>query len=165
MADWDRRLARERRGEAGRGGGDTVKIKLRYPATAENARDHAQIAVDLAREEFDAELDFSPGSLELADSFIESLREEGIDGEEAAERLFVLGCYLGEVMVRHLGGSWVPTARSALRGVSPWPMVVAIEGGSAWDAIGKSYKRLELGDSEYLPAFFEMAAGGSRGPR
>ena len=26
--------------------------------------------------------------------------------------------------------------------------------GSAWDAIGKAYKRLELGDSEYLPAFF-----------
>ena len=104
-----------------------VRIRLRYPASPENARDHAQIAVDLAREEYDAELDFSPGSLELVDSFIESLREEGLDGEGAAERLFVFGCYLGEVMVRHLGGSWVPTARSPLRGVSPWPMVVALD--------------------------------------
>jgi len=49
--------------------------------------------------------------------------------------------------------------RSALRGVSPWPMVVALNDGSAWDAIGKAYRRLELGDSEYLPAFYEMAAG------
>ncbi len=31
-----------------------------------------------------------------------------------------------------------------------------------WDAIGKAYKRLELGDSEYLPAFFAAAAGRER---
>jgi hypothetical protein len=142
-----------------------MRIRLRYPATPENARDHAQIAVDLAREEYDADLDFSPASLELVDSEIESLREEGIDGEGASEVLFVLGCYLGEVMVRHLGGAWVPTARSPLRGVSPWPMVVALADRTAWDAIGKAYKRLELGDSEYLPAFFEAAAGGGRGRR
>jgi hypothetical protein len=142
-----------------------LRIRLKYPASPENARDHAQIAVDMAREEYDAPLDFSPKSLEIADSLIDSLREEGIDGEGAAEALFVLGCYLGEVMARELGGAWVATPRSALRAVSPWPMVVALADGSAWDAIGKAYKRLELGDSEYLPAFFESAAGGRRGAR
>jgi hypothetical protein len=141
-----------------------MKIRLRYPATPENAGDHARIAVELAREEYDADLDFSPGSLEMVDTWIDSLREEGIDGEGAAETLFVLGCYLGEVMVRHLGGAWVATPRSPLRGVSPWPMVVALADGSAWDAIGKAYKRLELGDSEYLPAFFEAASGGGPFP-
>ncbi len=141
-----------------------MKISLRYPATPENASDHARIAVALARDDFDAELDLSPASLELLDALIDSLREEGRDGEDAAEALFVFGCYLGEVMVRQLGGGWVATARSPLRGVSPWPMVVALDNGSAWDAIGKAYKRLELGDSEYLPAFFETAKGGaSRG--
>jgi len=142
-----------------------MRIKLRYPASPENARDHAQIAVKLAREEYDADFDFSPVSLELVDSQIESLREDGIDGEGASETLFVLGCYLGEVMVRRLGGAWVPTSRSSLRGVSPWPMVVALADGSAWDTIGKAYKRLELGDAEYLPAFFAAAAGGGRGAR
>ena len=139
-----------------------MKISLRYPANPENAADHARIAVALARDDYDAELDLSPGSLELVDALIDSLREEGRDGEEAAEALFVFGCYLGEVMVRQLGGAWVATPRSPLRGVSPWPMVVALGNGSAWDAIGKAYKRLELGDSEYLPAFYEMAAGGAR---
>jgi len=138
-----------------------LKISLRYPANPENASDHARIAVKLARDDYDAELDLTPGSLELVDALIDSLREEGRDGEEAAEALFVFGCYLGEVMVRQLGGAWVATARSPLRGVSPWPMVVALGNGSAWDAIGKAYKRLELGDSEYLPAFYEMAAGGA----
>ena len=136
-----------------------MKITLRYPANPENAALHARIAVDLARDEYDAELDLSAASLELVDALIDTLREEGRDGEEAAEALFIFGCYLGEVLVRQLGGAWVATGRSPLRGVSPWPMVVALGDGSAWDVIGKAYRRLELGDSEYLPAFYEMAAG------
>jgi hypothetical protein len=139
-----------------------MKIRLRYPASPENARDHAALAVEVARKEYDAVLDYSVASLESLDAEIDSLREDGLDGEAAAEALFVFGCYLGEVLVRRLGGRWVPTARSPLRGVSPWPMVVAIPDGSAWDAIGKVYRRLELGDSEYLPGFFAAAARGGR---
>jgi len=62
------------------------------------------------------------------------------------------------VMVRALRGRWLATARSPLAGISPWPMVVLLPRGSAWDPIGKTYKRLELGDSEYLPAYFAVAA-------
>ena len=137
-----------------------MKLQLRFPASAENAVDHAQLAVEAAWEEGEVDLDYSPGSLELADAQIEAMREEGLTGEDVAEALFVLGCYLGEVMARALGGRWVPTARSPLADVSPWPMVVVLRNGSAWDAIGKAYKRLELGDAEYLPAFF-AAAGAS----
>ena len=75
---------------------------------------------------------------------------------------FVLGCYLGQVMALTLGGQWVATAQSALRTISPWPMVVVLPGGSTWDPIGKAYKRLELGDSEYLPAYYATAAAGQR---
>ena len=140
-----------------------MKLELRYPATPDNAFDHAQLAVEVAWEEFGADLDYSPGSLETVDLQVESLREEGLTGEGAAETLFVLGCYVGEVMVRALGGKWEPTARTPLAGISPWPMVVLLRDGSAWDAIGKVYKRLELGDSEYLPAYFAAAAAAARG--
>jgi hypothetical protein len=139
-----------------------MKLELRFPATPENAREHAKLAVKLAAEEFGDALDFSPGSLEDVDAEIESVREEGSSGVDAAEALFVFGCYLGEVMVRNLGGRWLTTARSPLKDLSPWPMVVVLPGGSAWDPIGKAYKRLELGDSEYLPAFFAAAASGVR---
>ena len=135
-----------------------MKLELKYPASPENARDHARLAVKLAQEEFGDTLDFSPGSLEDVDAEIESVREEGSTGVDAAEALFVLGCYLGEVLVRTLSGRWVATARSPLKDLSPWPMVVVLPGGSSWDPIGKAYKRLELGDSEYLPAFFAAAA-------
>lgn len=134
-----------------------MKLQLRYPATAENALDHADLAVRAAEEEFDARLDYSPRSLGELDGEIESLREEGLTAEDAAEVLFVQGCYLGEVMVRHLGGAWVSTPRSALAKISPWPMVVVLPGGSTWDPIGKTYRRFELGDSEYLPDYFASA--------
>ena len=139
-----------------------MKIDLQYPATHENARHHAELAVREASAAFDTELDFSPGSIEDVDAHVESLRDEGLTGEDVAEPLFVLGCYLGEVMVRHLGGCWVPTLRSPLAGISPWPMVVSLPSGSTWDPIGKTYKRLELGDSEYLPAFYSVAENSSR---
>jgi hypothetical protein len=135
-----------------------MKLQLRYPASPENALDHAQLAVEAAWEEFEVDLDYSPGSLESVDAHIENLREQGLTGEDAAEALFVLGCYVGEVMVRALRGRWVATPRSPLKDISPWPMVVVLPGGSAWDPIGKAYKRLELGDAEYLPAFFAAAA-------
>jgi hypothetical protein len=137
-----------------------LKLELRFPATPDTAKDHARLAVKVAREEWDLVLDYSPHSLERLDAQIEGLREDGLNGEDAAETLFVIGCYLGEVMARTLGGQWSATARSPLRDVSPWPMVVTLPDGSAWDAIGKAFRRLELGDSEYLPAFFAAAAGG-----
>lgn len=145
--------------------GKPVRLQLRYPATPDNAAEHAALAVDVAREEFDDDLDWSAGSLDRADAHVESLRDEGLTAEDAAEALFVLGCYLGEVMRRELGGEWCATARSALRHVSPWPMVLALRSGSTWDPIGKVYKRFELGDSEYLPAYFHAAQNGDASER
>jgi hypothetical protein len=142
-----------------------MKLQLRFPASAANAADHAALAVQAVHEEFETELDFQPGSLETLDGHVETLREEGWSAEDAAELLFVLGCYVGEVFVRSLDGVWAPTARSPLAGVSPWPMVVLLPNGSAWDTIGKTYLRFEIGDSEYLPAYFAGAASGGGGRR
>ncbi len=137
-----------------------MKLALKYPATPANAREHAALAVRVAWEQHETRLDYSAGSLEDLDGLVEVLREEGLTSEDLAEVLFVCGCYLGEVFVRSLGGRWVPTPRSALKDVSPWPMAVLLGDGSTWDPIGKAFRRLELGDSEYLPACFAAAAAG-----
>ena len=139
-----------------------MKLKLHFPASAANAAAHAAVAVHAMREEFDSELDYSPGSIETLDGHIETLREEGWSAEDAAELLFVLGCYVGEVFVQSLAATWVQTTRSPLAGVSPWPMVVMLRDGSAWDTIGKTYLRFQIGDSEYLPAYFASAASHRR---
>jgi hypothetical protein len=141
-----------------------VKLRLRYPATAENAHEHAELAVEVAREQFDDRLDYTEDSVDRVDAHIDTLREDGLSAEDAAEALFVMGCYLGEVMRRELSGRWLPTLRSELRQLSPWPMVVRLPSGSTWDPIGKVFKRFELGDSEYLPAYFHAAAHGA-GPQ
>jgi hypothetical protein len=138
-----------------------MKLQLRFPANVESVVHHAELAVRLAHDEFDCVLDFSPSSLEDLDQLVESLRDTGSDAEAAAEALFVCGCYLGEVLVRGLRGSWVPTGQSALAGLSAWPMVVRLPDGSTWDAIGKLFRRFEVGDSEYLPAFYYAASRGN----
>ena len=102
-----------------------MKLELRYPATPDNALDHAQLAVEVAWEEFGVDLDYSPASLESVDVQVESLREEGLTGEGAAEALFVLGCYVGEVFVRSLKGVWAQTAQTPLSRVSPVLLVGA----------------------------------------
>lgn len=135
-----------------------MKLELRYPATCENAGEHALLAVELLRQECDEVLDFSPRSLDAIDAQLERWRADGLGAEESAEALFVLGCYLGEVFVRSLHGRWQRTAQSPLAPLSPWPMVVLLRDGSAWDVIGKVFTRFEVGDSEYLPAYLAAAA-------
>jgi hypothetical protein len=136
-----------------------MKLELRCPAAAENAPEHARVAVELFAREFERDLDFRPVSLEDVDAQLEQLREEGLTAEDLGEALFAVGCYLGEVMVLALHGRWRATKGSALDGISPWPMVVTLADDSAWDVIGKVFRRFEIGDSEYLPAFFASAAG------
>ncbi len=136
-----------------------MDLRLRFPASPEHARDHASVAVELFRAELEIDLDYSPGSLEAVDEQLERLREEGYTAGELGETLFALGCYLGDVLVRALGGRWEATARTPLAKLSPWPMVVVLRDGTPWDALGKVFRRFEVGDTEYLPAFFASAAG------
>ena len=58
------------------------------------------MAVRLASAERDIDLDYTPGSLDDVDWFIENVRERGLCSDEVPEALFVLGCYIGEVLVR-----------------------------------------------------------------
>jgi len=139
-----------------------VRLKLRYPAIYSSARLHAGLAVRLASAERDIDLDYTPGSLDDVDWFIENVRERGLCSDEVPEALFVLGCYIGEVLVRGLRGEWFETARSAQKGLSQWPMVVVLPDRTAVDPIGIAFRRLELGSSEYIPALYAAAAASAR---
>lgn len=135
-----------------------MDLRLRFPPLPEHAPDHAAIAVELFQAELDLSLDYSPGSLETVDEQLERLREEGYVADEVGETLWALGCYLGAVVARALGGRWEATAKTPLAKLCPWPMVVVLRDGSTWDTVGKVFRRFEVGDSEYLPAFFASAA-------
>ena len=136
-----------------------MKLRLRYPATPKNAHDHAELAVKVAADQFDTQLDYSPESLETLDVQIESLRDQGLDGEAAAEVLFVFGCYVGEVMVRNLQGTWASTPALAAQG-----RLALADGGDPARRLGLGRDRKglsaawRLGDSEFLPSFFGWAS-------
>jgi hypothetical protein len=139
-----------------------MRLKLRYPAIFSSARLHAGMAVRLVVDEPATAEIYTPGSLDDVDWFIEDARERGFRCDEVPEALFVLGCYIGEVLVRGLRAVWVDTARSPRRGVSAWPMVVVLPDGTAVDPIEMAFRRFDIGVSEYVPAAYAVAAARRR---
>jgi len=60
-------------------------------------------------ESFDTKLDFSPGSIKVADELIEKHFPKGpVDGIRQFT-VFDFGFYIGEVIVRNLNGKWLLT--------------------------------------------------------
>lgn len=60
----------------------------------------------MMREGARVRLDYSAQSLWRVDRVIEEIRREGAPYEAVREMLGGLGCYAGEVIVRHTGAEW-----------------------------------------------------------
>jgi hypothetical protein len=59
-----------------------------------------------------------------------------------------VGCYLGEVIVRNLGGRWVPVAETAyaqLPNADRFPLVVELPNGHCCNPLARPFKLLEEG--------------------
>ncbi|MFC4312385.1 DUF4303 domain-containing protein [Steroidobacter flavus] len=93
----------------------------------------AEGAVGLALGRFDVTLDYSEASLGHADALIERVRRTLSDNDPEIDAIiFDLGAYVGEVMKRHIGGTWsihskehpfreLRTFQAGARGVETWP--------------------------------------------
>lgn len=70
----------------------------------------AQDAVSYATEQHQTNLDFSLDSLVLVDQILGRLHEDQQVKAHSSELIFTLcnifGAYVGEVFIRHVGGSW-----------------------------------------------------------
>lgn len=76
--------------------------------TLDGRVDELQRVVDLLvrkmEDDFDVELDYSPGSVAYVDAILAELRREG---RPLTPSLFLsIGGYMGETLVRGLGGRW-----------------------------------------------------------
>jgi hypothetical protein len=133
-----------------------MRLRLKYPPTPENAAKFAADIVRSAAEISGATLDYSVESLKLVDDIIEGFRQDGCKSDQIGETLFAFGCYVGEIFVRQAGGKWVTTAGTSMERMSGFPLAVETGKDSATNPIGKVFKRLENGEGDDLPYYYQV---------
>ena len=144
-----------------------MSLRLQYSPTPANAKALAQLAVDAARKVDSVELDYSPASLKEVDRILGVFHSEKLRADQIGETVFSFGCYVGEVMVRHLGGTWKMPQQSfwsRLGFGETNMMMVEMLNGNVWNPIGKAFKTLENGKVESLSYFYEVALNSSGKP-
>ena len=137
-----------------------MNLRLQFPPTPENAAAHAQLAVDAARNVDRVELNYSPQSLPEVDRIICKFHAEKMRADQIGETVFSFGCYVGEVLVRNLGGTWKNPEQSFWSrfglGNSNM-MVVEMPNGIVWNPIGKAFKLLENGKEDSVSYLYDVA--------
>jgi hypothetical protein len=111
---------------------------------------YAAAAVKVAREEFRQRLDYNSESMVAFEAVLSELAEKGDLDYDYEVKLW--GSYLGEVLRRRYAGSWEMTQYPG--GVAAVPAVEVR--GSRLFPLMKVYRRITMGDSESIAAFFDM---------
>jgi hypothetical protein len=135
-----------------------MNLNLRYAPTPENAAKFADDMVCAAADISGVELDYSVAGLKDVDEIIEGFRQDGCTPDQIAETLFGFGCYVGEVLVQHAGGRWRSVVGTPDFHFAGCPLVIDL-GDKRWcNPIGKVFKRLENGEEDGLPYFYQVFA-------
>lgn len=106
-------------------------------------------------------LDYSVESLRLADRIVAGIRAgRGADEEAVARALRGVGAYVGEVMVRSGGGSWVDLD-DLQRDYFEQPVGVRMPDGRVWNPLGRAQRRYDRGKGgrESLYVFYLLLHG------
>jgi hypothetical protein len=129
-------------------------LKLKHEALPQNASLFADDIVDVALRVSGVELDFSVASLDTVDGLLAGFRSQGVTEERFAETLFGFGCYVGEVLVRHAGGSWTTSLGTALEAYASFPLLVSLPPDNLSNPIGKVFKAFRTGESDSVAEFY-----------
>lgn len=111
---------------------------------------YAQAAVELARTEFERELDFTSESVDVLDDILVLISESPEKDLDFEVRLW--GSYLGEVLRRRYAGGWEMTQYP---GGSVAVPAVDVRGSRLFPLM-KVYRRLTAGEEEDLRSFYAM---------
>jgi hypothetical protein len=122
-----------------------------------NAAEIAAMTLPVVEQNYGLTLDYSPASLGPLDAIVDDLRRDQ-RFEALQTLLFSMGCYVGEVLVRHAGGRWRTTQELGM-GVSSSPIAVEMPDGRGCNPVGRVYRRFQKGREDSLPAFFLAMAG------
>jgi hypothetical protein len=117
----------------------------------------------MAGEHADLRLDFSVESLADVDELMVAWHDAGATGESMATSVYLFGCYLGEVIIRRHGGSWLETAGTTYEQKSRFPVLLELPSGSICNPLGKASKLLDNGPEDGLLFYYRAITGGNRG--
>jgi hypothetical protein len=137
--------------------------------TPSTAAQLAEGCVSFVEQKFGFRLQYTPESLILVDAIIDKVRETGATEQQASGLLSELGCYVGEVLVRHAKASWRSAAEMGMSGGRS-PVVLAWPGAVAGDPIGRVFERFSRGAVQSVVGLYESAVpaparpAGSRRP-
>jgi hypothetical protein len=126
--------------------------------TVQTAPQIAQGAVALVKKKFGFQLNYDPPSLIVIDMLIDKIKETGASEHQASGLLLGLGCYVGEVFVRHARASWRATAEMGMTKTCAYPILLAFPGKVGCDAIGIVFRRFNAGPSESAALLWETTA-------
>lgn len=133
-------------------------LRLRYPPTPEYAGKLAELIVQIACEKDGEVLDFTPDSLERVDALLSRFRDTGATVDNCTTTVFLFGCYLGEVLVRNCGGTWIDTDDHIKVVDDEMPMFIRMPWGTVCDPLRKPFKFLEQGEQDSLRYFYSVFA-------
>ena len=121
-----------------------------YPDLDSMMEAYSSAAVAVAREVFRQNLDYDSDSMVAFEAVLSELSEKRELDYDHEVKLW--GSYLGEVLKRRYTGSWEMTQYPG--GVSAVPAVEVR--GSRLFPMMKVYRRITMGDSESIAAFFNL---------
>jgi hypothetical protein len=121
-----------------------------YPDLDEMMAAYAAAAVQVAGEEFRQRLDYNSQSMVAFEAVLSELAETPELDYDYQVKLW--GSYLGEVLRRRYAGTWEMTQYPG--GVAAVPAVEVR--GSRLFPLMKVYRRITMGDTESIAAFFNM---------
>jgi hypothetical protein len=128
--------------------------------SAANAAEIAAMAVPVVQENYGVTLDYGVASLKQLDGIIDDLRRDQ-RFEALQPLLFSMGCYVGEVLVRHAGGRWRGTEELGMGAVASSPIAIEMPDGRGCNPVGRVYKRFQKGREDGLASFYQAMTGGS----
>jgi hypothetical protein len=126
--------------------------------TVQTAPQIAQGAVALVKKKFGFQLNYDPPSLIVVDMLVDKIKETGASEHQASGLLLGLGCYVGEIFVRHARASWRETAQMGMTRTCAYPILLALPGKVGCDAIGIVFRRFNAGPSEGAALLWETTA-------
>jgi hypothetical protein len=102
------------------------------------------MTLPVVQENYGVALDYNPASLKKLDAIVDDLRRDQ-RFESLQTLLFSMGCYVGEVLVRHAGGRWRSTEDLGLGSVASSPIAVEMPDGRGCNPIVWVYRWFQKG--------------------